>query len=127
VEVPRSLVDGEWDAARVLREKNSEVRRVAIEHMGWGRFIAESGMVPCAGPVADPGNPGRTLTLYDIPDVVYRRKVRVLLCTNGSPDRSGAERVYGLTVDGSIADPVEAAARSYRVSREEYLQLGRRT
>lgn len=46
------------------------------------------------------------LSLYDEP-------VRVLLCTNGSVERDGTRRKFGLTIPASIDDPIHAAAWTF--------------
>ena len=126
VAVPARLIEGEpWDLPAILREPNSEVRRAAIEKAGWDRLEGQLGAPVAQCP--DPGNPGRTLALYDVPDGVFEEPVRVVLMTNGSPDRSGALRRYGETVPASITDPVSAQAWAWDVAPETYAALARRT
>ena len=43
VRVPADLIETGWDTARILREPNAEVRRCAIERMGWDQFIVDAG------------------------------------------------------------------------------------
>ncbi|GLZ02822.1 hypothetical protein Acsp03_02890 [Actinomadura sp. NBRC 104412] len=59
----------------------------------------------------DPGNPGGELKLYGVSG-----HTKVLLAVNGSVERDGTRRQYGLTVPGSIGDPVAAAAWTYDLS-----------
>jgi hypothetical protein len=66
--------------------------RCAIERMGWDQFITEANLTQVGEPVADPGNPGQLLTLHDVPTGIYDEPVRVLLCTNGTPEADGAPR-----------------------------------
>ena len=41
--VPPDMVHGQpWSVARILAERNVEVRRCAAEQMGWERFLAEA-------------------------------------------------------------------------------------
>jgi hypothetical protein len=54
---------------RIADEGNVEVRWCAIERIGWGAFLDQAGL-RIVGQVADPGNPGSELRLYDLP---YRR------------------------------------------------------
>jgi hypothetical protein len=132
----------EWVVVRptadmILAASNVEIRRCAIESMGWHRFAAEAGLVPvdpagrstdpaaCRRP--DPGNPGQHLVLYDIPEQLWGSRVRLLVCTNGSPERDGTRRHYGLTVPAGISDPVQAAAWTYGLTRDEYAECQRRT
>ena len=70
----------------------------------------------------DPGNPGSELRLYDM-----RKETRVLLAVNGSVERDGHRRQYGLTVPGFLNDPVDAAGWTYGLSAEQYSLLVRRT
>ncbi len=52
---------------------------------------------------------------------------RMLLAVNGSAERDGRRRRYGLSVPASIEDPVVAAGWSYGLSGAQYAQLIRRT
>ena len=123
--MPAELYDGDLSLERILSEPNSEVRRCAVEMTGWDRLERQLG-TPVAS-CADPGNPGRTLALYDVPDGLYEAPVRLVLMTNGSLDRSGAERRYGETVPAEISDPLSAQAWAYGVPRATYAALSRRT
>lgn len=111
--VPADLVETGWDTQRILTEPNAEIRRCAIERLGWDQFTAEAGLTQIGETVPDPGNPGHTLALYDVPEAIYDEPVRVLLCTNGSVERDGTRRRFGLTVPASINDPVHAAAWTF--------------
>jgi hypothetical protein len=110
-QVPADLIETGWDTDRILREENQEVRRCAIERMGWDWFVAEAGLKQVGVTVPDPGNPGQELALYDIPEQIYNEPVRVLLCTNGTAERDGVRRRFGLTVPGLIGDPVGRCGR----------------
>jgi hypothetical protein len=120
----------------ITGEENVEVRRCAIESLGWDRFIAEAGLVPvtasqsknlAAARMPDPGNPGQHLVLYDVPERLWGSRIRLLMCTNGSPERDGTRRRYGLKVPAHISDPVEAAAWTAGLGKEEYARMARRT
>ncbi len=118
--VPAWVVD-DPSVERIEQEANIEVRRCAIEHIGWGDYIDRAGLrLVAAAP--DPGNPGSELRLYDL-----REQTRVLLAVNGSVERDGHRRRYGLTVPGALADPVAAAGWTYGLSAEQYSRLVRRT
>lgn len=106
---------------RIERESNVEVRRCAIEHIGWASYIDRAGLRLVAS-APDPGNPGSELRLYDM-----RRETRVLLAVNGSVERDGHRRRYGLTVPGFLDDPIAAAGWTYGLSAEQYSLLLRRT
>jgi hypothetical protein len=117
--VPFDLMARGWPVERILAERNTELRRIAIERLGWDRFVVEANLVPVHGPVPDPGNPGNTLTLYDLP-ASYGRGQRLLLCTNASPDRDGTVRRFGLHVPAAVDDAVAAAAWTFDLDRRTY-------
>ncbi|MEU8345713.1 DUF6745 domain-containing protein [Actinomadura meyerae] len=118
--VPSWVIDAP-DVGRIEREANVEVRRCAIESIGWGDYIDRAGLRLVAV-APDPGNPGSELRLYDLRD-----RTRVLLAVNGSVERDGHRRRYGLTVPDGIADPVAAAGWTYGLSADQYARLVRRT
>jgi hypothetical protein len=120
----------------ITAEENVEVRRCAIESLGWDQFIAEAGLVPVTGGdgtdpaaarVPDPGNPGQHLVLYDVPERLWGGRIRLLMCTNGTAERDGTRRRYGLKVPAHISDPVEAAAWTAGLGKDQYAQMVRRT
>jgi hypothetical protein len=125
----------------IAQEPNVEIRRCAIESLGWDRFTEAAGLVPvgvvpgtskssaqlCTARVPDPGNPGQHLVLYDVPDRLWGSRVRLLMCTNGSAERDGTRRRYGLTVPAHIKDPLEAAAWTAGLTRDQYALMQRRT
>lgn len=106
---------------RIEEEANVEVRRCAIERIGWSAYIEQAGL-RLVGTAPDPSNPGFELRLYDV-----RRDTRVLLAVNGSVERDGRRRRYGLTVPAHFSDPLAAAGWTYGLSGEQYSQLLRRT
>jgi len=106
---------------RIEQETNIEVRRCAIEHLGWASYIDQAGLRLIAS-APDPGNPGSELHLYDL-----RKRTRVLLAVNGSVERDGHRRRYGLTVPGFLEDPIAAAGWTYGLSADQYSLLARRT
>src|SRR6202453_155411 len=95
---------------RIGQEDNVEVRRCAIESLGWDRFTREAGLARSGSCVPDPGNPGQLLELWDVPEELWGSAVRLLMCANGSAERDGTRRRYGLTVPARISGPLEAAA-----------------
>lgn len=107
---------------RIAAERNVEVRRCAIERIGWADYLDRAGLALLAT-APDPGNPGSELRLYDS----GREDTRVLLAVNGSLERDGRRRRYGLTVPGHFLDPVAAAAWTYGLHRDQYARLSRRT
>jgi hypothetical protein len=111
---------------RVAGESNVEVRRCAIERIGWERFIDQAN-VDLLGTAPDPGNPGRELRLYQVSETVWGTAVRLLVATNGSVERDGTRRTYGLTVPAHIDHPLTAAAWTYGLPTYVYARLARRT
>ncbi|MDA0633283.1 hypothetical protein OUY22_07605 [Nonomuraea sp. MCN248] len=106
---------------RISRERNVEVRRCAIERLGWGAYLDRAGLrLVAAAP--DPGNPGSELRLYDV-----HTGTRVLLAVNGSVERDGTRRRHGLTVPWYFDDPIAAAGWTYGLSADQYAGLLRRT
>jgi hypothetical protein len=111
---------------RIAAEPNVEVRRCAIEAMGWERFAVEARLRRVAA-APDPSNPRHFVVLYDVPERLWGGRVRLVLVTNGSTDRRGTLRRYGLTVPAHLEDPVEAVAWTYNLPRDVYEQIERRT
>jgi hypothetical protein len=111
---------------RIRGEPNVEVRRCAIERLGWASYIRQAGLsLVAVSP--DPANPGADLCLYDVPFEAWGAPTRVLLVVNGSAERDGRRRRYGLSVPASIDDPVTAAGWSYGLTGQQYARLARRT
>jgi hypothetical protein len=111
----------------ILAEPNQEVRRVMVERLGWDRFIDDAELL-LVDESDDPGNPGRRIALYDLGDRrVFEEPVRVLLCTNGSPERDGTVRRFGLTTPATCNTALEAAAWTYGLEPAAYAGLERRT
>jgi hypothetical protein len=111
---------------RISRIRDSEVRRAAIEYLGWPEFIRQARLrLRSAAP--DPGNPGRELRLYDLPRRFGPTRRRLLVMVNGSPDSDGRDRVYAETVPAELHDAIAAAAWQYDVPVETYRQVERRT
>ncbi len=108
----------------IIAEANTEVRRTMMEMYGWERFTADAGLI-LLDEQPDPGNPGFTLRLFDVPDRLLRE--RLLICHNASPERDGHRRVYGLTVDRQHRDAIAAAASTFGVDPAMYRQLARAT
>jgi hypothetical protein len=111
---------------RITAEPNVEVRRSAIERIGWDAYIRLGGLTLVAAS-PDPGNPGAYLRLYDLPGPSGGTPGRVLLAVNGTPEPDGQRRQYGLRIPPVIDNPVEAAGWTYGLSGEQYARLARRT
>jgi hypothetical protein len=126
IRVPADLIETGWSADRILQEPNTEIRRCAIERIGWDQFIRAADL-PLVDTKPDPANAPHVLRLCDVPRQIYGEAVRVVLMTNGSPDRNGQLRVYGETVPADIDDAVAAVAWQYGIDADTYSRLQRRT
>jgi len=124
--VPASLIEQGWTTKEIFAEPNAEIRRCAIERMGWDEFVTAAGLTQVGDAAADPGNPGHTLTLHDVPSAIYGEPVRVLLCVNGTVERDGTRRRFGLTVPATCRTPIEAAAWTYDLTPQQYATAQRR-
>jgi hypothetical protein len=122
--VPIDMLTTGWDIKRTLREENTEVRRCAIEKYGWDRFIYDAKLKAVGKEMQDPGNPGYTLSLWDLPERIYGDEdVRVLLCTNATIERDGTRRRFGLTVPAEMPNALAAAAWTFGKTEREYADL----
>ena len=77
----------------------------------------------------DPGNPGQRLELYDLgADLadLYPEPARILLCTNGTVERT-APVAASASLSPTHTDPVAAAADLYGWPVEAYRRLEVRT
>jgi hypothetical protein len=122
--VPADLIETGWDIERIMAERNAEVRRCAIERMGWDQFVTAAELT-LADEADDPGNPGQVLRLYDVPRTVLDLPVRVLVCVNATRERDGSRHTFGLTVPTDCKTAIAAAAWSFGVTAKEYRQLVR--
>ena len=100
---------------QIAAEPNIEVRRCAIERMGWAEYIAAAGWRPIAS--------DRFGDLFEVADDPGQQ---VVLVTNGTPERDGTVRRYGLLCVGHNT-PLEAVAASYGVPPAAYAAIERRT
>ena len=111
---------------RILTHDNAEQRRVMIDLRGWDWFTTAADL-RLVDEAPDPGNTGETIALYDLPEQVYDEPVRVLLCTNASPERDGTRRRFGLTVPADCTTAVGAAAWTFGTDEATYGSLVRAT
>lgn len=123
--VPSWVIDGPT-VELIAAEGNVEVRRCAIERMGWAAFIDQAGLT-LVGRAFDPGNPGCELRLYDLAYQQWGSPTRLLIAVNGSMERDGTRRRYGLRVPPWFDNPIDAAGWSYGLTGAQYAQLHRRT
>jgi hypothetical protein len=125
VQVPDDFFD--WDIKRAMGEKNTEIRRCAIERIGWEAFTDQMRLVAEAD---DPGNAPHKIRLYDLGrDMadLYAEPARILVVHNGSLDKGGTRRTFGLPVPAGHTDPVTAAADLFGVPVAAYRQIANRT
>lgn len=124
--VPEDLITPGWDVNQIMAEANLEVRRCAIERMGWERFVVESGLT-MADECDDPANPGQALRLYDVPRKVLDLPVRVLVAHNATRERDGSRHTFGMTVPTDCKTAIAAASWTFDLSVDEYRELARAT
>jgi len=110
---------------RIGNERNIEIRRTAIERIGWDAYIGAAGL-RLVDRSDDPGNPGHPLELYSTPSG-WRTNAKILLVVNGSRERDGTRRRYGLQVPGWTHKALDAAAWTYGLTTTQYANLQRRT
>ncbi|CCQ14511.1 putative uncharacterized protein [Rhodococcus sp. AW25M09] len=110
---------------RITAERNVEIRRSAIERIGWDTYLDRAGL-SLVDNDDDPGNPGCTLQLFATP-AGWGSEERILLAVNGSRERDGRRRRYGLRVPGDISSALDAAGWTYGLNGTDYAQLLRRT
>jgi hypothetical protein len=123
VAVPQALIENKLTAREILNLPSPQQRVAGINRITWDRFIAEMRCRQVGAAVPDPGNPGQFLTLYQLPNNVFGRTARVLMCNNATPDPDGTRRRFGIPVPGHIDDPVGAAAWTFGIEPDEYRQL----
>jgi hypothetical protein len=112
--------------AQILAEPNAEVRRVMLDRFGWTLF-AEQAQLRLVDEAPDPANAPHTIRLYDLPTQIFGEPVRLLLCTNGTPERDGTRRQFGLTTPATCETALAAAGWTYGLSAKQYAGLARRT
>lgn len=110
---------------QIVAEQNVEVRRCGIESLGWAQFIVQA-QLTLVDSGSDPGNAEQKIALYDVPERLWGEGVRVLLCTNGTAERDGTRRRFGLTVPREISTALDAAGWSYGLTGSEYATAQRR-
>lgn len=96
---------------RIAAERNVEIRRTAVERIGWETFLQSAG-VCLLDESPDLGDAGHTLRHYSTP-ADWRTNATLLLAVNGSRERDGSRRRYGLQVPGWTHTSLDAAAWAY--------------
>jgi hypothetical protein len=125
VRVPKNLYRPDFSIKELHAEPDDDVRRVAIERIGWPDYVRRA-KLPLIAVSPDPGNVQHELQLYALPVGIHSTS-RLLMMTNGSPDSSGRQIQYAELVPGEYDDPIEAAAWQYDCPVHVYRQLARRT
>ena len=125
--VPAWVIDNPT-VQQIAAEKNTEIRRCAIESLGWPAYLQALNVQPISVE-DDPGNPGHQLALYDVPDAdrLFGGHVRLLVMDNASRDRDGSRRTFGETVPGHLTSAVDAAAWQFDTDPTIYRTLQRAT
>ena len=127
--VPAWVIDRSKNAAGILAEPNIEIRCAAIEAVGWDQFLAGLGVEPISVE-DDPANTGCQLALYRLPqgvDAGLDDGDQLLVCQNGTVERDGRRRTFGLTVPAAATSAVAAAAATYDLDEATYRRLRVRT
>lgn len=126
--VPESLIEEGWSVEQIMGERNTEVRRCAIELMGWDQFVKEA-KLKLIDEKPDPGNPGFMVGLYELSRELrsmYEEPAHILLCTNGTVERDGTRRRFGLVTPAHHTNALVAAAELYDVPVEVYAKMQHR-
>jgi hypothetical protein len=118
VQVTPEVFGGQLSVEQISALPSAELRRIAIERMGWQRWL-DLAAPPLIGEGPDPAHPGTVLRLYDVPDA----DTRLLLTRTGDLGLPRADRERAEPVPARLADPVEAAAWRYGVPVEIYRTL----
>jgi hypothetical protein len=117
ITVPRTLIEGRWTLADLLAERESTVRRCAVERLGW-EFVEQAGLRQIGETVPDTGNSDHLVSLFNVPRRYYerfrgfddpqgeRRTVTLLLCRS---IQDGKPCHDGVTVSARFSDADSAA------------------
>jgi hypothetical protein len=111
---------------QIMKETNSEVRRVMCERMGWEKFITEAGLT-MIDECDDPANMPNKLRLYETPEQVLGVPVRLLSVVNATPKLNGEIPRYAITVPAEIDSALAGAAWSFDVDVKMYKSMARAT
>ncbi len=120
--IPPWIIEEEYGVKQALEVANVEVRRCALEKIGWDNVLKSVGTMTRSVP--DPGNPGQRLNLWKCDGI---EEYAMLECTNATVERDGTRRKYILTVPHRFANPVAAAAWTFGTTVKKYSALARAT
>lgn len=122
---PRDAAAARLDAAHGRQHGRERAARSLAAAGAYETMLTRRLLTPAAPAVPDPGNPGAVLRLaIDVYGAVTEPRGLLLLVQN-PPD--GLHTPLALPVPPGVGDPVTAAAWTYDVPRDTYLQLARRT
>ena len=109
---------------KALGESNAEIRRCAIEAIGWDRLEDRLTLV---SEEPDPGNAPHVIRLYEgeLLNGLYEEPARILLVHNASLDKGGSRRRFGLPVPAHHKTATAAAADLFGVPVAAYRGLVR--
>ena len=120
VPVPEYLFRDDVSVRELHALGDPVVRWLAIERMGWLRYVEEAGLRLVAA-ASDPVDELLELRLYDLPEKHFEPG-RVLVTVPGR-NRSDPQYCGADVVPGDLADPLQAVAWLYGCSMEEYLPV----
>ncbi|MEU8269045.1 DUF6745 domain-containing protein [Sphaerisporangium sp. NPDC049002] len=103
----------------ILAEDDVEVRRCAIESLGWDRYVADAGLTLVAE-AEEPRDSGRVLALYEVPERILGEPARVLLHSAAPDARDGVRRASALVVPAEVATPFDAAGWAHGLTGDQY-------
>lgn len=112
LQVPGWMARGEFDAARIDREKNVEYRRRMIDRYEVSRYLNES---------------GAQLIAEDECGKLYRKRmngdedIAMVEVKNSTAEPDGTFRTYYLRVPPSVQTPREAVAWTFHLEPDEYV------
>jgi len=120
-DVPKWVVgkDGGITVEKIMAHDNIDVRRLAIERMGWTAFLENIG--------AESLSSDSFGDLYQVDAEWWGEERKLAVVTNGSPERDGTLRKYGLPGPNEMTSAGELVAWSYGLTLDEYSKLERRT
>jgi len=116
------LVPRAWTAAGRAR------RRWWISRHGWPLAVHRWRLQQVGPTMPDPGNPGRTISLYRAPAGLDAPEAHgVLIGTNGTPNPDGTHQAIGIPVPHGLPDPIAAAAWTAHMDPADYVAIYIRT
>lgn len=108
--LPRQIIDdpSTLTVRRIRNERNTELRRVLIEYMGYERFMQES-----RAQLRSTDEYGK---LWTIPNESFR----VVEVKNSTPEPDGSIHRYFLRVPQHVTTPHQAVAWTFNLQADEY-------